>query len=224
MLVATVMMTSQVVGPFYLSMPLALDAARVGIAMACGPAAAALGGVPAGRAVDRFGPGRVASAGLAVMVAGCALVAGLAGLPAGLGVAGYVVPMAVLTLGYALFQAANSSAVMAGAGAERRGVVSGMLSLARNLGFMTGAAVMGAVFAWGVGSGDLAHAQPQAVAAGMRTGFAAAAALGGIAFGIQWRAAARVRLSGVNAGRDPGSGTWRAVFLRRRRRPRADTP
>jgi MFS family permease len=221
MLVATVMMTSQVVGPFYLSMPLALDAARVGIAMACGPAAAALGGVPAGRAVDRFGPGRVASAGLAVMVAGCAL---LAGLPAGLGVAGYVAPMAVLTLGYALFQAANNSAVMAGAGAERRGVVSGMLSLARNLGFMTGAAVMGAVFAWGVGSGDLAQAQPQAVAAGMRAGFAAAAALGGIAFAIQWRAAARVRLSGVNAGRDPGSGTWRAVFLRRRRRPRAGTP
>src|SRR5262249_29189627 len=51
-LVATVIMATFVVGPFYLSRALALDAARVGIVMAIGPLVAALTGAPAGRVVD----------------------------------------------------------------------------------------------------------------------------------------------------------------------------
>jgi len=58
-LVATVVMATLVVGPFYLSGALALDAAAIGLVMSTGPLVAALAGVPAGRAVDRFGPRRV---------------------------------------------------------------------------------------------------------------------------------------------------------------------
>ncbi|WP_334165527.1 MFS transporter [Achromobacter mucicolens] len=54
-LVATVMMATLVVGPFYLSGALELSAVQVGLAMSCGPLVAALAGVPAGRCVDRFG-------------------------------------------------------------------------------------------------------------------------------------------------------------------------
>ncbi len=186
LLVATVMATTMVVGPFYLSLALGLDAAHVGLAMACGPLTAALGGVPAGRLSDRFGAARMGIVGLAVLAGGCAL---LALTPARLGVLGYVLPLAVVTLGYALFQAANNSAVMAGAGVQR-GVVSGMLGLARNLGFITGAAVMGALFAWSAGTADLAHARPQAVADGMRASFAVAALLGGIGLALVRRGAA----------------------------------
>jgi MFS family permease len=54
-LVSTVMMATLVVGPFYLSRALGLDAALVGLVLSIGPLVAALTGVPAGRMADRFG-------------------------------------------------------------------------------------------------------------------------------------------------------------------------
>lgn len=180
-LVSTVMMTTLVVGPFYLAGALGLDAARVGLVMSCGPVVAALVGVPAGRAVDRYGAQRVMLAGLAAMATGAILLpwvplvmGGVAGMAR---VAEYVAPLVIITSGYALFQAANSSAVMASAGADQRGAVSGVLNLSRNLGFITGASVMGAVFAWAAGAGDLQAASPAALATGMRWTYALAAAL-----------------------------------------------
>jgi len=180
-LVTTVVMATLVVGPFYLSGALALDAARVGLAMSCGPIVAALAGVPAGRLVDRLGARRMTIAGLVGMAFGCAI---LPMLPARFGVAGYIGPLALITAGYALFQAANNTAVMADVRADQRGVVAGLLTLSRNLGLVTGASVMGAVFALGAGASDMAAARPQDVAAGMRITFAVAAALIGAALAI----------------------------------------
>jgi MFS family permease len=173
-LVSTVMMTTLVVGPFYLAGALSLDAARVGLVMSCGPAVAALAGVPAGRSVDRYGAQRVMLAGLVAMTLGATL---LPLAPLTFGAAGYVAPLVVITSGYALFQAANSSAIMASAGADQRGAVSGLLNLSRNLGFITGASLMGAVFAWASGAGDVRIAPPAALAAGMRGTYALAAVL-----------------------------------------------
>src|ERR1700716_1134679 len=48
-LVSTVMMATLVVGPFYLSYALGLDAALVGIVLSVGPLVAALSALPAGR-------------------------------------------------------------------------------------------------------------------------------------------------------------------------------
>jgi MFS family permease len=173
-LVTTVMMTTLVVGPFYLARALGLDAARVGLVMSVGPAVAALAGIPAGRIVDRFGATRMTLAGLAAAAAGSGA---LALLPAASGIAGYIAPLVLLTAGYALFQAAYNTAVMTATGAAQRGVTSGLLNLSRNLGLITGASAMGAVFAFASGSGDVAAASVQAVATGMRTTFAVAAAL-----------------------------------------------
>ncbi|RSZ60847.1 MFS transporter [Massilia atriviolacea] len=145
-LVSTVMMATLVVGPFYLSRALALEPAAVGLVLSSGPLVAALSGVPAGRLVDCAGTARVTIAGLGLMLAGAvplALLSPAAGVP------GYLVPMAVITIGYALFQAANNTALMDAAGADRRGLVSSMLNLARNLGLVSGASLMGAVFAYG---------------------------------------------------------------------------
>src|SRR6185295_1142922 len=58
-LVSAVMMATLVVGPFYLSRSLGLDAALVGLVLSAGPLAAALTGVPAGRIADRFGAQRM---------------------------------------------------------------------------------------------------------------------------------------------------------------------
>jgi len=175
-LVSTVMMATLVVGPFYLSQSLGLSPALVGIVMSAGPLVAALTGVPAGRIVDHFGARRITTAGLLAMTSGCLT---LSMLPASLGIGGYVVPIVVVTAGYALFQAANNTAIMTGVHPDQRGVIAGLLNLSRNLGLITGAAAMGAVFA------HASAAHPQAAAAGMRITFAVAAALLVVALAIK---------------------------------------
>jgi hypothetical protein len=98
-------------------------------------------------------------------------------MPVAYGLCGYIVPIVIITVGYALFQAANNSVVMADVVADQRGVVSGMLNLSRNLGLVTGASVMGALFALGSGAANIMTAAPEAVAAVMRITFAVAAVL-----------------------------------------------
>ena len=173
-LVSTVLMATLVVGPFYLSCALALNAAIVGIVLSVGPLVVALTGVPAGRMADRFGAQRMTVAGLIGIAAGSFI---LAMLPARLGIPGYVAPIVVITVGYALFQTANNTAVMTDIPPDRRGVISGMLNLSRNLGLITGASVMGAVFAIASATVDITTADPEAVATGMRITFAVAGVL-----------------------------------------------
>ena len=173
-LVSTVMMATLVVGPFYLTRALGLAAALVGLVVSVGPLAAALTGVPAGRLADRLGAQRMTVIGLAGMAAGAFI---LSRMPAAFGLSGYIVPITVITVGYALFQTANNTAVMTGIRPDQRGVVSGMLNLSRNLGLITGASVMGAVFALASATNDVTLAPPEAVATGMRITFAVAAIL-----------------------------------------------
>lgn len=210
-LVSTVMMATLVVGPFYLSRGLGLETAVVGIVLSAGPLAAALAGVPAGRLVDRFGTGRMTIFGLVGIAGGLSVISIVS---AGFGVVGYVVPIVFVTASYALFQAANNTAIMTGIGAEQRGVVSGMLSLSRNLGLITGASVMGALFAAASSTSDITSAGPEAIADGMHMTFAAAAVLIvaalAIAFGrlaLSGRAAAKTGVQEDGAGIDIDSAS-----------------
>lgn len=182
-LVSAVLMATLVVGPFHLSRALALDTAQVGLVMMMGPFVAALAGVPAGRLVDHWGPCRAAILGLAGAATG-ALV--LAMTPTTWGLAGYVVPIVPLTAGYALFQAANNTTIMAEA-ADQRGTISGLLNLARNLGLITGASALGAVFIHATGTSEIAVATPAAVAVGTRVTFALGAVLILIALALNRR-------------------------------------
>jgi MFS family permease len=171
LIVSTVMMATLVVGPFYLSRALGLSEAFVGVVLSAGPVISALSGVPAGRIVDRFGAPFTIIAGLVGMAAGAIA---LSLLPEMLGVAGYIAAIAVLTPGYQLFQAANNTAIMMDVRRQQRGVISGMLNLSRNLGLVTGATVMGALFALATAATDITAAPPDAIATGMRITFAVA--------------------------------------------------
>ncbi|MEN0108831.1 MAG: MFS transporter [Pseudomonas sp.] len=165
-LVAAVMMSTLVVGPFYLSTGLALKASAIGLVMAAGPAMAAISGVPAGQLTDRFGVQRTLRAGLLMMALACLLLVLMASRMA---VAGYIGPLLLMTAGYSLFQTANNTAVMAGGDTTQRGALSGVLNLARNLGLITGASALGAVFISASAATDAAH--------GLRVSFAVALAL-----------------------------------------------
>jgi EmrB/QacA subfamily drug resistance transporter len=180
-LITTVVMATLVVGPFYLAGALLLDAARVGLVMTSGPIVAALVGAPAGRLVDRFGAFRVSITGLVGMLLG-AITMPL--LPTELGIPGYIAPLVFMTAGYALFQAANNTAIMTSSTTVDRGVISGVLNLSRNLGLITGASLMGGVFALGADAINILTANPTSVVVGMRLTFAVAASLVFVALSI----------------------------------------
>ena len=181
LLVSTVMMTTLVVGPFYLGRSLGLAVAHAGLALSVGPLVAALIGLLGGPLADRFGTTWMTRAGLAAMVTG-AWIQSL--LPEQFGVMGYLLPLAVMTSGYALFQTANNAAIMAAAPEDERGGIAGTLGLARNLGLITGTAAMGAVFAFATSTRDVTTASPDSIAAAMRFTFGVTAALAVLALGI----------------------------------------
>jgi MFS family permease len=146
--------------------------------MSVGPILSIFSGVVAGRLVDGKGTGFMALAGLAAMTVG---VIALALLPSIFGVPAYVGAIAVLAPGYQLFQAANNTSVMVGVRPEKRGALSGLLNLSRNLGLITGASLMGAVFAFfSASSGAIAENQT----AGFRATFLLATALMVIALAV----------------------------------------
>ena len=197
-LVLTVAMATLVVGPFYLSQALGLDPAAVGLVMSSRPdlrGAERCSGRPhcrpLGRAVHehrrahrhggRFVRPRHASGDF--------------------GIAGYVAALALLAPGYQLFQAANNTTVMMDVHADQRGVVSGLLNLSRNLGGITGASVMGAVFALASGPWRSRRPIPTAVATGMRITFVVAGILivAALAIAVGGRALAPRRTSGLKA-------------------------
>jgi EmrB/QacA subfamily drug resistance transporter len=177
-LVMTVMMTSLVVGPFYLTRGLGLTVGQAGLAMSAGPLVAALFGVPAGRLVDRLGAQKITAVGLAVMTLGAGW---MSMMSLSEGVLGYVAPLCLITLGYSLFQVANNTALMKHAAPEQRGVISGMVNLARNLGLITGASAMGALFMLAANTDDIKLATAEAISHGMRVTYLAAGILVAIA-------------------------------------------
>lgn len=177
-LATTVAMTTLVVGPFYLSGALHLDPTRTGLVMSTGPFVAALVGVPAGRAVDCFGAVRMTLTGLLLMGVGALL---LSRIQIAYGTLGYIVSLITLTAGFATFQAANNTAVVTRTDPGQRGVVSGLLNLSRNLGLVTGASLMGAVFMHAAHTSAIATADASAVLSGTRTVFLVAAVLIGVA-------------------------------------------
>ncbi|MFI5430158.1 MFS transporter [Aeromicrobium sp. UC242_57] len=187
-IVGTVMMSTLVVGPFFLGGALGLSSGQIGLVMAAGPVASACTGFIAGRIVDTLGPARMTSVGLALMTAGAGA---LALLPGWLGVAGYMAGTVLLAPGYQLFLAANNTAVLGSIDPSRRGVASGTLNLARNIGMVTGASAMGLIYTTAAGTADVTTASKDALETGLLVTYLFAAAALVAATAIARRAASR---------------------------------
>lgn len=115
----------------------------MGLAMAVGPLVGIMAGVPAGHLVDRFGPIPVTLAGMALVPIASI---GFATVPAIVGVAGFIIFAVTLTPGNQLFMVATITEEIARAGQEHQGAASGLLNLARNLGFVIGTPLLGLVY------------------------------------------------------------------------------
>lgn len=148
MVVMLVMMTTLVVGPFYLAYGLLLSEASLGAVMSLGPMTVFLSSFIAGYWVDRFSARTVRYSGQLLLLAGCVLFTNVA---LDQSVLGYVAPLMMTTLGYSLFQTANNSEVLLSVDAQHKGVLSGLLGLSRNLGLVLGASMMSGLFAFYAG-------------------------------------------------------------------------
>jgi len=136
--------------PLYLEEVLHFDAQHTGMWSAILPLAALFFAPVAGRLADRSGARALTTIGMAATAAGLAMLAGVRGtmtwaLPVGLSLVG---------AGQGLFSVPNASALLSLVPHEQLGIASGLQGTTRNLGFSSGAALMGALLA----SGYLAHA------------------------------------------------------------------
>ncbi|WP_323963930.1 MFS transporter [Aeromonas hydrophila] len=202
-LVAGIMVLTLLIGPFYLQGTFGLDPLTSGLLISGGPLLAALTGLPAGWLVDRVGAITVVRLGLLLMSAAAAL---LAVLSPALGPLGYLLPILLLTAGYALFQTANNSAVIGGSGGQARGAVAGLLTLARNLGQLTGAAGLGALFAGLAGGGDPAVASASELHFAMQASFALSGVLLLAALWLAGRDLCNATGEATRAGCESGGG------------------
>ncbi|AWF82559.1 MFS transporter [Microbulbifer sp. A4B17] len=191
-LVASSVMSSLIVGPFYLTLALGLDLFIAGLVMTTGSFVVATCSNLAGRAVDRFKSRGIILLGLFIMLSG-ALGMGLLRVEQGL--IGYLIFSITVAIGYGTYLSTVNTLTMNSARAEVRGRISGLLSLSRSLGLLTGASLMSVVFVGLVPSLPLQAMSPVQIADGLNAVYRLASLLLLMAFVIQLISILAVRLA-----------------------------
>lgn len=131
--------------PFYLTDVLGLAPRGVGLAMSALPVTMGIVAPLAGAWSDRNGVRKVAMVGLVMMVAAFAVTRLV--LDADTPIWLFVAAAFLLGLSFGTFQAPNNSAVMGAVPHARLGVASGLVTITRIIGWITGIAVMGTIWA-----------------------------------------------------------------------------
>ena len=143
LVVSSVMMATLISGPFYLARVLKISPSQMGLVMSTGPLTSVCFGILSGFFVDRFGVRAILKFGLFQLMVGAIC---FAVLPSLFGAGGFAFSSVMLSIGYQMFLSANSSCIMKKQATDRRGLVSGALSLSRNVGLMSGTLVLGGIF------------------------------------------------------------------------------
>ncbi len=129
--------------PFYLQNVLGFDPRKTGLLLIVAPLAIAVVAPLSGVLSDRIGSRLITTIGLVICALGFVL---LIGIDANTSALEYILRYLPIGIGMGIFQSPNNSAVMGSAPRERLGVASGLLSLTRVIGQMTGIAVLGAIY------------------------------------------------------------------------------
>lgn len=171
-IVAMIVSSTLVVGPFFLSKALNLNYLNTGLAMSASPIVSILSGLFISHLnIDHK---KAFFIGLVVVFFGTV---SYVLLPIYFGVIGFILSAIVLSPGYQLFQATNNTILMSTAPSIKKGAVSSLNNLARNLGLMCGTTFSSIIFTWGVGSANLNKAQASDILTGTKFSFLAALVL-----------------------------------------------
>ena len=164
--------------PFYLVQGRGLGPEHAGFVLMAQPLLMMITAPIAGALSDRIGARPPAVAGLAILSGGLVLLSRLAPatplwkISVALGVCG---------LGLGAFIAPNNSRMLGAAPLHRRGIASGVLAAARNVGMVMGVGLSGAVYTTVVARGG-----PDVITRGVSAGFLSAAAVTVIATVTTW--------------------------------------
>ncbi len=129
--------------PFYLSLVCGLSPGLTGLAMIVPFLVLLVISPVSGALSDRLGSGKLCLAGMGILALA---LASTMGLPATAGLYAVSWRMAMAGLGTALFISPNSTAVMGAVPVLHRGIASGALATARNLGMVIGVALASGIF------------------------------------------------------------------------------
>jgi EmrB/QacA subfamily drug resistance transporter len=129
--------------PFYLIQARGLSPATAGLVLTAQPLVMALTAPFSGALSDRIGARIPSTLGMLVIALGLALLSRL-GLDTSL--ATIAATLLLIGLGVGLFSSPNMSAAMGAAPQRQRGIASGVMATARNLGMVLGIGVAGAIF------------------------------------------------------------------------------
>jgi EmrB/QacA subfamily drug resistance transporter len=161
--------------PFFLMLVKHYPPQQAGLLLAVTPVLSALMAPLSGTLSDRFGSRIISLIGLVVMAIGCLAISTF---NTELTWLGYIVRIVPYGLGMGMFISPNNSFVMGALPQEHRGIASGLLSLSRTLGLMTGIALMGTLFATLTITNtqvqlnmDVTHAPVEALVFGMQMSF-----------------------------------------------------
>lgn len=130
--------------PFYLQNVLGYNPSQVGLLLAVVPISMGITAPISGSLSDKIGTRLMAVIGLGLLLLGYV---SISTLRVDTNAAGYMVRFLPVGIGMGMFQSPNNSAVMGSSPSNRLGISSGLLSLTRTLGQITGIAVLGAVWA-----------------------------------------------------------------------------
>jgi EmrB/QacA subfamily drug resistance transporter len=160
--------------PFYLIQARGLSVAVAGLVLTAQPLVMALTAPFSGMLSDRIGARVPATAGMVIIALGLGLLSRL-GLETPL--LAIVATLLLIGFGVGLFTSPNTSAALGSVPRPRRGIASGVLATARNLGMVLGIGVGGAIFTSMLAPGPAAIAE--AASAGLLSA-AIIAALGAV--------------------------------------------
>lgn len=130
--------------PFFLQGVLGYNVRVVGLLLAVIPVALGVTAPISGALSDRFGTRPISVIGLVLMVAGYACASTVT---VDTTIPGYVARFLPIGLGVGIFNSPNNSAIMGSVPRERLGIASGLLSITRTLGQITGIAILGTFWA-----------------------------------------------------------------------------
>lgn len=173
--------------PFYLIDARGLDPAQAGLVLTAQPIIMAIAAPISGTLSDRIGARLLSTSGMAIIAAGLFLLSRL-GPQAPLG--NVALGLAVVGLGTGMFVSPNTSALLGAAPLHRRGIASGILATARNVGMVLGVGLAGAVFTTVQARGQ-ALGSPTATFDGIHMGFLVAvgvAIVGALTSAVRGRA------------------------------------
>ncbi|MEO5588502.1 MAG: MFS transporter [Gemmatimonadaceae bacterium] len=172
--------------PFYLENVLGYAPRTVGLLLVSAPLALGLAAPLSGSISDRVGPRPVIVTGLSVLLVGYLL---MTTLSTGTSALRYVIVLIPVGLGMGIFQSPNNSAIMGSVPPHRLGVTSGLLTITRITGQLSGILVLGTIWSARVmanapGAPDPSAAPAAAQVAGLHETLIVVAALIAVALAI----------------------------------------